>query len=79
MVFTESHRAPLGLLVKAFPAAAHLMPDQLRQSVDLAAQARLVKSQLDAGVFVGEARLLAATLVDRARHQLGCQGIHCQT
>jgi hypothetical protein len=79
MFLPESRHVPLGLLAKAFPAAAHMAPDQLRLSIDLAAQARLVKSQLDAGAYIGEARQLAAQLLDNARCRLGHCGIHCGT
>jgi hypothetical protein len=79
MFHSESHRVPLGVLVKSFPAAAaRLAPDELRQSVELAEQASRVRDGLAAGAFVGEARLLAAQLLDTARHRLNCRGIHCQ-
>jgi hypothetical protein len=77
MLFTQTTSPTLYDLRKAFPGAGHLMPDQLRQSVELRGQALLVKSMLDSGAFQGPDRLLAATLVDRAKHRLGCSGIHC--
>jgi hypothetical protein len=77
MLFTPTTSPTLYDLRKSFPGAGHLPPDRLRQAVEMKAQAMAVKIQLDSGAYQGPDRLLAATLVDRARHRLGCVGIHC--
>lgn len=77
MLFHPTNHQTLYDLRKSFPGAGHLMPDQLRQSVELRGQALLVKSMLDSGAFQGPDRLLAASLLDRAKHRLKCDGIHC--
>lgn len=79
MHLPESRHVPLGVLAKAFPAAAHLPPDQLRMNIELATQAQRVALNLQSGAYQGQDRMVAAGLLDQARHRLNCQGIHCGT